>query len=91
MFADILDTPIKIPQADELGALGCAITAAVASGCYPDHPTAVKNMCTVVKEQQPNPQANRIYMKKYDLYKMLLNSMIPVWDRMYQTIQDIKG
>ncbi|MBW2059072.1 MAG: carbohydrate kinase, partial [Deltaproteobacteria bacterium] len=41
IFADVLGTPIRVPRADELGALGCAITGAVASGCYPDHETAV--------------------------------------------------
>lgn len=91
MFADILNTPINIPKADELGALGCAITAAVASGYYPDHRAAVQNMCSVLRKQEPNREANRIYMKKYELYKMLLVSMMPAWDRMYQTIQDIKA
>jgi L-xylulokinase len=89
MFADILNTPINIPKANELGALGCAITAAVASGSYPDHPTAVKNMCAVAKRREPRAEANRIYMQKYDLYRMLLDSMMPAWDRMYQTIQDM--
>jgi len=90
MFADILNTPIKTPVTDELGALGCAITAAVAAGFYPDHRTAVAKMCSILREQRPNPDANLIYMKKYTLYKMVLNSMIPVWDTMFQTIQEIK-
>ena len=85
MFSDILNVPLKIPESDELGALGCAITGAVASGCYPDHKTAVKNMCSFIDNLEPDPQAHDIYMKKYELYTMLLRTLSPAWDVMYQT------
>lgn len=91
MFADVLNTPIEIPEVNELGALGCAITSAVAVGLYPDHQAAVRNMCSVVKLKEPNSEANRIYMKKYSVYKILLDSMVPVWNHLYQMIQEIKG
>ncbi|UCF92991.1 MAG: carbohydrate kinase [Desulfobacterales bacterium] len=90
MFCDVLATPITIPAADELGALGCAITAAVAAGHYPDHPTAVARMCAVADKIQPNAEANRVYLQKYRLYKMLRDAMRPAWDAMYHTFQSVK-
>jgi len=91
MFADVLNTPITLPEGDELGALGCAITAAVAAGLYPDHREGVRKMCSIPQQKRPDPKANSIYMEKYALYKMLLHSMTPAWDRMVQTFQKIRG
>ena len=89
MFSDILNTPLTVPEGDELGALGCAISAAVAVGIYSDHETAVNNMCSVLRQQEPNPEAHEIYAKKYEIYNMLLNSMGSAWDTMHEQIQKL--
>ncbi|HKI81846.1 MAG TPA: FGGY-family carbohydrate kinase, partial [Pseudodesulfovibrio sp.] len=68
MFSDILNTPIQVPKSHELGALGCAITAAVAVGLYTDHRSAVKEMCAVSRTHEPHAESHDIYMKKYERY-----------------------
>ena len=91
MFADILNVPIQVPEGDELGALGCAITAAVAIGMYTNHRQAVEEMCSTIRRHDPNTEAHRIYMKKYQRYNEISDAMRGPWVRMYQTTQQIKG
>jgi len=91
IFADVLNTPIRVPQSDELGALGCAMTAAVAVGIYPDHREAVARMCSMIRNHEPDSEAHEIYMKKYEGYKKLLDVMKMPWDHMHQTALKIKG
>jgi L-xylulokinase len=79
-----------VPESDELGALGCAITAAVAVGIYPNHRAAVTEMCSLIRKHKPNPEAHDVYMKKYERYNEILDTMKGPWDRMYQTAQKIK-
>jgi ABC-type branched-subunit amino acid transport system ATPase component len=89
--ADILKVPIQVPEGDELGALGCAITAAVAIGIYHNYRQAVEKMCSTTRQHEPNPEAHEIYMKKYDHYNKIRDVMRGPWDRMYLTTQEIKG
>lgn len=91
MFADILNVPIQVTEGDELEALGCAITAAVAIGIYHNHRQAVEKMCSTTRQHEPNPKAHEIYMKKYDHYNKIRDVMRGPWERMYLTTQEIKG
>ncbi len=90
MFADILNTPIQVPKGDELGALGCAITAAVAVGLYPDHETAVREMCALSRTHEPHAESHEIYMEKYERYTELCHVMKGPWDHMYRTMEALK-
>jgi len=87
MFSDILNVPVTVPKSNELGALGCAVTSAVAAGIYPDLHAAIEKMCTVERKQDPAPEAHEIYEKKYEIYKMLTESMTSPWDAMYDEAQ----
>jgi L-xylulokinase len=91
MFSDVLDTPIRVPEQDEVSALGSAITGAIAAGVYPDHGTAVGEMCETARTLQPRPDAHSIYMKKYALYNSIIESMTCSWDRMQETSGEIRG
>jgi len=88
MFADILNTPIRVPRSDELGALGSAINAAVAVGFYDNHREAVSCMCSIIRMHEPDPKAHDIYMKKYDHYNEILGVTKTPWDHMYRTKMD---
>jgi L-xylulokinase len=90
MFADVLGAPIRVPAQDEVSALGCAITGAVAAGVYPDHETAVGEMCATTRTIEPRPDAHSVYMKKFALYNSILESMSVSWDRMQRMSEEIR-
>lgn len=71
MFADILQCPIEVVSTKELGAHGCAITAAVATGIYDDVYTAVAAMVPPVHIVMPDAGKSEIYEKKYAQYVKL--------------------
>ena len=68
MFADILGLNVETIDVDELGALGAAMTAAVAAGEYADLRSAAAEMVRVDKVYTPNPEYKEIYDKKYEKY-----------------------
>ena len=79
MFADILQTPVEVPAATELGALGAAIGAAVAVGCYPSYESACAAMVRMARTCQPNPAWADVYQAKYARYRKLLDALAPLW------------
>ncbi len=79
IFADVFQTPVEIPSGTELGALGAAICAGVAAGCFPDYGSAVKAMVKVARTQQPNPANKDIYATKYKRYRNVISALGPVW------------
>ncbi len=79
MFADVLQMPIEVSDAKELGTLGAAMCVAVASGDMPDLKTAAQTMSRVRYTCEPNPDNREIYRKKYEIYKDLLKALDPVW------------
>ncbi len=79
MFADVLQVPIEVSGAKELGTLGAAMCVAVAAGDQPGLKTATQNMSRVRCTCEPNPANRDIYRKKYEIYKDLLVCLDPVW------------
>lgn len=76
IYADVLNTPIKIAESDQAAALGAAIYAALAAGKseggYDEFDVAVKNMSSVKKEfYLPNIQNAKIYDKIYEIHQKL--------------------
>ena len=88
MFADVMNLPVETVEANETGALGCAIGAAVATGEYATLRDAVKNMTTVSRRYEPNPEFREIYDKKYALYIKTINSLDGLWDDMQALIEE---
>ena len=68
MFADILKLPVETIAAEELGALGAAMTAAVAAGAFPDLKAAAAAMVHVDRVFQPNPDHAPAYDRKFARY-----------------------
>lgn len=68
MFADIFKLPVETIDADELGALGAAMTAAVAAGAYEDLGQAAAAMVRQGKVYLPDPQNAAIYDRKFQQY-----------------------
>ena len=82
MFADILQTPVDVPEGTELGALGAAIGAAVAVGCYPSYEAACAAMVRMARTCEPNAALADLYRTKYARYRKLLDVFAPVWSEL---------
>ena len=81
MFADILGYPIEtIKGTKELGALGCAMSAAVAVGEFDNYQQAAQSMVSISKPIYPSEINHPIYEKKYNKYKKIVETMDNIWD-----------
>ncbi|NLF68831.1 MAG: carbohydrate kinase [Candidatus Anammoximicrobium sp.] len=79
MFADILQTPVAVPAGTELGALGAAIGAAVALGCYRTYEAACAAMVRVTRACEPDRALADVYERKYARYRKVLDALAPLW------------
>lgn len=87
MFADVMELPVEVVDVSETGTLGCAIAAAVATGAYPDYPTAVKAMVRVDKRVDPVAANSAAYRKKYQAYRRVIELLDPLWDEIQPLMQ----
>ena len=72
MLSDITRCPISVSTAEQTGALGSAVFAAVAAGLYPDVFAAAEAMSSVEKHAYvPNLEASARYDELYAIYKEL--------------------
>ena len=88
MFADVMKLPVETVEANETGALGCAIAAAVATGEYPDLESAVENMTGVSRRFEPNVTNSEIYDRKYKLYCRTIDCLDGLWSEMQAMIEE---
>ena len=88
MFADVMQVPVETVQANETGALGVSIAAAVASGVYPTLDEAIANMTSISGRYEPDPEAAKIYERKYALYKKTIDCLDGLWDEMQAFIEE---
>ena len=72
MFADCIGIPVETPAGSELGALGAAMAATVATKYYPDFQQAVDAMTSIDKRYEPNPEYTAVYREKYRAYRKLI-------------------
>lgn len=83
MFADVLGCTVEtVEGVRELGALGCAMAAAVAAGIYPDYGSAAEHMVHIGHPVQPDMEKHRLYEKKYENYRLLSDALDTVWARL---------
>lgn len=79
MFADVLGCPVETVDAKELGALGCAMAAAIAAGVYRDYKEAAVNMVRISERIYPDMEKTAIYQKKYEMYISVSDALDTVW------------
>ena len=87
MFADILGLPVETVDVNETGALGCAISAAAATGAYPTLAEAAAAMCPVGRRAEPDRVAHAAYDRRYRLYARILECLDPLWDDMQKCVE----
>ncbi|CAN5155858.1 FGGY-family carbohydrate kinase [soil metagenome] len=79
IFADTLGMPVEITDGTELGAQGCAITAAAAAGLHPDIETAIARMVRVVRRFEPNAERTAVLHKKYQKFRDITKALAAAW------------
>lgn len=80
IFADILEMPVETIEVKELGALGAAMTAAVAAGRYRGLGEAAEKMVRVARVYQPDAQRRQEYRKKYRAFCAVDDALKGVWE-----------
>ena len=88
MFADVMNTPVQTLEANETGALGCAIAVAAATGAYKSLNEAIEKRTVFSEVLKPDPEAAKVYEKKYQLYKKALASLDGLWDDMQALVEN---
>ena len=69
IFADVCAIPVKTVLSKDPGALGAAMSAAVASGFYSDYEEAARKMVRFNDVILPDMAAHKIYLSKFEKYK----------------------
>jgi sugar (pentulose or hexulose) kinase len=69
IHADVLGHPIHLPESPEPMALGAAIWAGLAAGCFRDHRDAVGRMVRLRPAVEPAPSTRPAYDFYYGLYQ----------------------
>lgn len=82
MFADVLDMPVEIAAGSELGALGCAICAAVAVGEHPDFESAIGAMTRIGRRFEPRAEQTGVYSVKRANWEMIEDTLGGAWKRL---------
>ncbi len=83
MFADILEVPVEVVVATEIGALGCAIVAGVGVGIYRDYREACDRAVKIKCRFQPKPENTKRYLRRYEDWAILVEALGPAWDRQH--------
>lgn len=79
MFADALGIPITVSKAEELGALGAAICAAVGVGAYDTYHDAIAAMTGTRETYHPHPTIGATLREKQRRFEEIVGAMTPVW------------
>ncbi|MDR1593588.1 MAG: carbohydrate kinase [Prevotellaceae bacterium] len=76
MFADCIGIPVETPAGSELGALGAAMSASIATKYHAGFQQAVEAMTAIDKRYEPNPEYTAIYRAKYQAYRDLIKKIL---------------
>ncbi|AQZ53809.1 FGGY-family carbohydrate kinase [Martelella mediterranea] len=80
IFADVCGLPVEVPEGDEIGALGAAMCAAVATGHHPDLAFAARAMCRVERTAEPRGGLRSYYDDRYGEYLRLDHRLAHLFD-----------
>ncbi|WP_417427246.1 FGGY-family carbohydrate kinase [Hoeflea sp.] len=77
--AAAMNRPLGLLEAEETGALGVAVLAAVATGQHPDLAAATQAMVRLSDIVEPAPELAAIYAEAYPLFCDLGRDLEPLW------------
>lgn len=81
IFADVCKRPVELVQAEEVGALGVAICAAVACGAWASLEEAVCQMSSVRQIHTPNTEFDAFYAEGFARFQKLDSGILEVMKR----------
>jgi L-xylulokinase len=79
IFASTIDFPLELSDANELGALGAAIVAAVGVGIYPDLDAAVAAMTRVARRIEPDRKLSGTLARRRQVFEALRDRLSSIW------------
>ena len=79
MMADVLGLPVRLGAAEETGALGAAMAAAVAIGICPDEEAAVARMSRARAALLPDTARQGLHDRRFAVWQRLTTAMEPFW------------
>lgn len=79
MFADILGIPVVVSNAEETGALGAAMSAAVGIGLFSRYREAAEAMTSVKRTYEPDGDRIDHYRRRYAHFIKLQDVLRPLW------------
>jgi xylulokinase len=84
--ADITNKLIKVPGTTEASLLGAAMLAATGIGIYSSLEDAVDVVCKDISEYEPNKELADLYDARFEVYKDLYHSLLPLNARIRQSL-----
>lgn len=81
LFADALQIAIEVPSTEELGAMGAAMCAGVATGLFGSFEEAVESMVRVEKRVEPQKDLESLYDRKYATFRAAIDALDSFWSR----------
>jgi L-xylulokinase len=82
MFADTIQVPMEVPDGNELGARGAALSAGIGAGIYRDYEEAVQEAVSVVRVHEPIPTNTSLYLARYAEYQRMVEVMQEPWEEL---------
>ncbi|MGL5514527.1 MAG: FGGY-family carbohydrate kinase, partial [Sporomusa sp.] len=79
IFADVLQTPIEVTTSTELGTLGAAICAGVATKHFDSFEAAAMSMVKVEWVCTPDLRKKEVYERKYGNYQAVVAQLDGLW------------
>ncbi|MDV3429666.1 MAG: carbohydrate kinase [Bacillota bacterium] len=82
IFADVLQLPVEVTKSTELGALGVAMCAGIATRNYDSFESAADSMVKIAYTCYPDKDKKEIYENKYKIYKEIITSLSDIWKKL---------
>ena len=79
MFADVTGLPVETIDTKELGALGCAMAAAVTEGEFATLKEAAESMVKIKEQLQPDLNRTALYKEKFSHYRKVSDALDGLW------------
>lgn len=84
IFANVLNIPIDIPQAEEGPGFGAAMLAMVGCGAYGSIEECADALCRTKATVLPDPETAARYAERYRVYQEIAAALRPVFPRLKQ-------
>ena len=82
IIADVVGKPVISLSEMHTEVLGAAMLAGVATGAYPDYPTAIRRAVRLSTRFEPDPRAHAAYDQLFPIYKELYPDVEPYMERL---------